>query len=841
MKISDIFTSVSSPDYPISQFNGDHFTQTTVSIGSLTPTKCIKYHPGDNFKLHSVTNVECPPLMSPSFQSFKLKEFIFKVRKGLTWKNDEYSKFVKSLHDGSVAPVMPFIYYNEEYMFGTAVLRIKVDLKLPVYGMIHQNSNGSSSLLFQTSNVPTGSFNDLFLRFGSLSDDDKVKLIETIRNSVSFEIVYENKKAFASDANIYTGTDEGLLRPAYTRYMWTCANPNTIGSPIDVVTPIASASTQTINSVTFAELGDPYINVAGTFVRPPFYRPSELLESLGYPVVVLDADQVDYVKSFMFEWNAWLDELRAGNQSATLGDLFWYHSTLHPGYDPNGFYYTFPHPFQDPLEPISSSMQSGHTMTIGTLLQAYAEFMICTGHGDGSPMDPDNMFSIQDIMLRDIMMPPCRQDSNYFVLDMGPLTSYWLIWNEYFRDASLSKEIGLILDSGENLGTRSQNNVINSMRDPNTLQVTSPNGVTYDYDFVIRWDDLNDMRDQLSTILVYDFYTSIPQKCIDRNYFTSALPDISKVQVFAPVVPQMPANGVVPSMSKANDVKPTANVPSSTTFMSIDAFRTANVLEAFFQNSMLAGPRPVSLILMHFGEHSKDFRMEIPELIDASEASFSQRELTQSSETEQLPLGFQVSQLSIVKGLNEGSFYIDSDGDHGYLIRMVCLYPEIFEVGGLNKDLLCDSPFDWMYFPAFGTLGEQAINLYEVNAQPVDISYSNMSPIDARMAYRNWQPYGYDIEFGYTARYGHLKRIPSEVHGRFLKDLRYWNMCRVQQPLSYNGLGVPPVLKNSMQFLAVPKDTRMFVDKDQDNFKVYQFVDGQFTRKLPMINQVKLL
>lgn len=529
--------------------------------------------------------------------------------------------------------------------------------------------------------------------------------------------------------------------------------------------------------------------------------------------------------------------------NALLPDLYFYQSAVASATTDTGYVGSYPLPISHLLIPINSTKQRGHTLHVTTLLQAYAEFMISTGHGDGTPMDLDNMFSIQDIALRHMMVPPVRADKSFFMYDLGPLTSYWLIWNEYFRDASLSKPQGLLIDSGEYLNNYASVKITQDHYDPNTYVFTSINGFSVDYDLPLDFGTGQaSIRETLMKSEAFRDYTSIPQKCIDRNYFTSALPDISKVQVFAPVVPSLPQNGVVPSMDNNVSYKPTQNVDPNTTFMSIDAFRTANVLESFFVNSMLAGPRPVSLILMHFGEHSKDFRMEIPELIDASEATFSNRELTQSSETDQLPLGFQVSQMSIVKGLNEGSQFVDSDGDHGYLIRMVCLYPEIFEVGGVNKELFCDSPFDWMYFPAFGILGEQAILQAELNIQPIDFSSGVLDGSDVSDDYKQYTGTCFESEFGYTSRYGHLKRIPSEVHGRFLTDLRYWTLDRIQQPLSYAG-GSPsaPLLKNSMQFLAIPKDTRMFVSKDQDNFKLYQFIDCQMTRKLPMINTVKLL
>ena len=845
MNISDIFSSVQSPDYPISQFNGDHSCKTTLSIGSLTPIKCIKYHPGDKFKMHSTTNVECPPLLSPSFQTYKLKEYLFKVRKGLTWKNDEYGKFVSSLYDGSVSPVMPFVRHDIYYSFGSAVVRIKFDPKLPVYGFIHVDGSGQKHIEFQTSNFPTGSFNDYFLNFASLSSNDIQRLISLLKDSFSYEVVYENKREFVDPTQVnYTGVDSILLRPAFTRTCWKCPSPLVDGSQLEPLVDIATAPVRTFNSTTFAELGDPHMTHVGQFIdRVPFYRPSELLEALGYPAQIIDAENIDYIKIFKKNMEHWLDSVAGGDLNALLPELYFYENTDFFGTCDTGYGDYYPDPSYFTLIPITNLRQRGHTLHITTLLQAYAEFMIANGHGDGTPMDVDNMMSIQDIKLSDIMLPPCRKDKSAFVYDLGPLTSFWLIWNEYFRDASLSKEVGLLRDSGMYLNSY-VTPVTTDRFDPSTFVYTTINGYEVDYDLPIDFGSpkMPSIRKTLMESEAYRDYTAIPQKCIDRNYFTSALPDISKVQVFAPVVPSLPSNGVVPSMTAPVDYKPTQNVDPSTTFMSIDAFRTANVLESFFVNSMLAGPRPVSLILMHFGEHSKDFRMEIPELIDASEATFSNRELTQQSETEQLPLGFQVSQMSIVKGLNEGSQFIDSDGDHGYLIRLVCLYPEIFEVGGVNKELFSDSPFDWMYFPAFGILGEQAIEQAELNVQPVDISSGSVEVDDARDNYQTYAPLCFESEFGYTARYGHLKRIPSEVHGRFLRDLRYWTLDRIQQPLSYDGSSTtPPVLRNSMQFLAIPKDTRMFVSSDQDNFKLYQFVDCQMTRKLPMINSVKLL
>ena len=91
---TQLFQSVQVPDYPSSQFNGNHHVKSTTRIGALTPVKCIKYHPGDTLRLKSVTHVEFPPLLSPAFQSFKLKEFVFKIRKGLTFDQEAFGRFI---------------------------------------------------------------------------------------------------------------------------------------------------------------------------------------------------------------------------------------------------------------------------------------------------------------------------------------------------------------------------------------------------------------------------------------------------------------------------------------------------------------------------------------------------------------------------------------------------------------------------------------------------------------------------------------------------------------------------------------------------------------------------
>lgn len=843
MKVNEIFSSVSAPDFPVSQFNGNHTVKTTLTLGKVTPTKCITYRPGDTFRMHSTTTLDFVPLLSPNYQQYKLKEFLFKVRKGLTWNQEDYGKFLLAGSDGSTPPVMPFIKGDNWYYFGDAVINFKFEPNLAVYGLLRNNH-----IMFQTSNFPTGSLNELTMNFATLSDDVYISLLDALRDAWKFEISQVNKRVASDDDDVKDVRFSPLhVRPAYTHSNWayTPASQSPIQNfpMVSVNVPIASAPTTTIDNVYFADLGQLGTNFSDVYhVYTPLYRNSELLESLGYPTFNYLIDQIDFVQRFKKNWNEYIDSLIS---SRSTGYRYLAGLPFCP-LDLN--YNNIPCPWLK-ISPANHTYDAEYCIvTIIDLLQNYAEYAISHGHGDGSPASG---YVAGSLPLKDIYLHPTDASGNPWPLDMGPLSSFWLIWSEYFLDSNQTKPIKVPTQSGtflqQNLTYLAQLQDTYWVDYPNFQYVRTFDGDYLDCDYQNSAMSPQELLAVYSSIMnneLYVNYTSIPSKCIDRNYFTSALPDISRVEVFAPVSATLPQDGVVPSMTNPTDVKPTQSVDPTTTFLSIEAFRTAQVLQNFFVNAMLAGPRPVQFILMQFGEHSQDFRMEIPTLINASEVPISSRSVTQASETSELPLGYEASKMSVVKGMNEGFDTVSADGDHGYIIRMVCVYPEILEVGGLNRELLCGSPFDWIAFPQFATLGEQSLMSIEVDSQPIDLGdFQFQNPqagepaiVSAALVLSGETS---SIDFGYTERYGNLKHIPSETHGRFLTDLDYWSLDRIKRPTSY--MSSYQALKLSPSFLKVPVDNRQMVDSQVNNIKLFQYVECEYTRKLPMINPVKLL
>lgn len=825
MQISDIFSSVESPDYAVSQFNGNHSIKTTLTLGKVTPTKTIIYRPGDKFRMNAHTTLDFVPLLSPNYQRYTLKEYLFKVRKGLTWFNDDFGKFLLAGADGSTPPVMPFMPTDSFYYFGDAVINFKFNPHRPVYGLIDAGSN----IGFQVTDLPSDCLNNDLINFSTLSDDQYVSLLNNLRDAWTFEVSYRNKRPSVLDAPRMQHLDRQFTH-SEVKPAWDFNNLVLNGSTLEPRVFLAAAPTFSQNNVTFANLGpvgDSFFGVYHT--HTPLYRNSELVEALGYPTFNFDVQHCDYVELFKQLWNDFIDSCITRRQSDPTMNFPW----------------TKPDTQFDYLVINPNSHSSDHVPTIATvstLIQSFCQYAISHGHGDGTECDD---FVFTSVPLKDIFVPPVDKAGNNPRLDLGPLSSFWLIWSEYFIDSTQMAPIGIIKESGRYLDGSNLLSVIDDFYIDKSYfnWLVGFDGEYLENNYVNGSLSANDLYYFKRLIMLNELlvnYTSIPSKGIDRNYFTSALPDITKVKVFAPVIPSLPSDGVVPKMDTPTDIQPSQSVDPTTSFLSIEAFRTAQVLENFFVNSMLAGPRPVQFILMHFGEHSKDFRMEIPTLVNATEQSISSRSVTQSAETSELPLGYEASKLSIVK--DSGFDVVDAEGDHGYIIRLVCVYPEVLEIGGANRELLCGSPYDWIMFPAFGKLGEQPILSYEVDSQPIDISDALWyNGVDRNAALAGLVAGGKTSfeEFGYTPRYGNLKHISSESHGRFLTDLDYWDLDRIKRPTSfYNGY---EPLRLSPQFLRIPVDNRQMVDSEVNNIKMYQFVECEFTRKLPLINPTKLL
>ena len=858
MNAFNLFDSVPVPDHAESQFNGNHDVTTSASFGRVEPLECLNYYPGDRFRMRYNIEAEFPPLLSPSFTRFKLNEYQFKVRKGLLFQNDKYETWMLSARgDVKDVPLHPSIPLSAQNMYGDAFVGIRFHSTLPFYTTFFNSIPYLQVNGFDDS-VP--SWNLLFKKML-----DSVAVQNPVYFDVDEQVFYWEQFWKSLKIEIFDGKgfSRGEISHIQNNFIVnTQQKSTTFTNYIDLN---VSSNWDFHFADDFLHNGDKYTTFLTLtdashdperfpcYIMPAIFSPEGLMEKLGYPCNDFYVDDAFFDK-------VW--QMLTGQVDLKYGAVPTYQGIEQM----QSAFMTFCNfGLAQNKDFLSDSLDATYTHIINyksrvagslspfTLLQKFLISASYSGAAGGRLIDYDespvfSMFMLRDLVIfhqimDELPIPDSDPVENSYYsknLDLCRLTGYHLIYNEYFRDPNLTDELPLCKEYPVTHGypfctnTDYDDQVMSSYEAYKDFCLTKIYELnpTLDGDWnvhffdntTLHYDSLHSYI-EMCVMLMYRMFDIRP-KCMDKDYFSSALPNVSTVQVFAPVTQILPSNGAVPSMDAIPDFSPLFGdqVGDNLTFLSIEAFRTANILQSFYQNAYLAGPRPVSFILMMFGVHSQDFRMEIPVLCNASSKYVQIQELTQQSETEQLPLGYSASKASLFKSNDFTS--IESDGDQGYIYTLFSLVPEYSFVGGLDKKLLCDNVFQTTFFPQFAVLGEEAIKKFEIQANPQSIMVM-LDPDSADFSSLN-------ETFGYNQRYANYKYIQSSVHGRFLTDLRYWHANRI-----YDMFNKKLALSNSLISVDVPK--RMFVDDKAENARIFAVCECEFVRQLPNINPVKLL
>ena len=154
------------------------------------------------------------------------------------------------------------------------------------------------------------------------------------------------------------------------------------------------------------------------------------------------------------------------------------------------------------------------------------------------------------------------------------------------------------------------------------------------------------------------------------------------------------------------------------------------------------------LMLAHYGEDIKDYRISKPEYIGGLKNRIQINEVTSTAQTTEAILGDYAG---------HASGYITGDDinyhcpEHGVIIGIMSVLPKTAYQQGLSKLWSKPTYLDY-YFPEFANLGEQAIKNSEVYYDSVD-GLNNDT-------------------FGYIPRYSELKYTNSQVCGDSETNLR---------------------------------------------------------------------
>jgi hypothetical protein len=185
---------------------------------------------------------------------------------------------------------------------------------------------------------------------------------------------------------------------------------------------------------------------------------------------------------------------------------------------------------------------------------------------------------------------------------------------------------------------------------------------------------------------------------------------------------------------------------SSATAATINQLRQSFQIQKLLERDARGGTRYTEIIRAHFGVISPDARLQRPEYLGGGSTAITINPIAQTSATNvtggTTPQG-NLAAYGVGLAVNHGFTYASTE--HGYILGLVCVRADLTYQQGLNRMWSRSTRYDF-YFPAFATLGEQAVLNKEIYC--VGTSQDN------------------DV-FGYQERWAEYRYKPSQITGLF--------------------------------------------------------------------------
>lgn len=198
--------------------------------------------------------------------------------------------------------------------------------------------------------------------------------------------------------------------------------------------------------------------------------------------------------------------------------------------------------------------------------------------------------------------------------------------------------------------------------------------------------------------------------------------------------------------------------------ITIAAFRNLFKLQAFLEKNNIAGGRFIEFILAHWSERVPDFTVQRPVFVRATSIPVIVSEVTATANTDDgsnpnTQLGDQAGRAKGQGNLGSCRIYTQ---EPSIIIGIYCVTPPpSYITQGIPKMFQRMTRWDEPY-AEFQHIGEQAILEKEIF-----IPWRLSDTTDP------------ESEFGYQQRYSEFKYLPDRVVGEFATSLAYWHQARV--------------------------------------------------------------
>lgn len=365
--------------------------------------------------------------------------------------------------------------------------------------------------------------------------------------------------------------------------------------------------------------------------------------------------------------------------------------------------------------------------------------------------------------LPDYMGIACASGTfNNISVNCLPFRSYWLIWNEWFRDENLQKSVKVSKGESntvlEPMGQSTANPNYGLPSGVSNWYDPAPRGKRYDYfTGALPWPQKGPAVDlplgQTATIdgvsalgtSVQHFggMTNVPFSAVSSNSGSSGVTHypigrsgssggVSVVDVTADTIVKMPSSS-----------NPWSVNLTSATAITINSLRQAFMLQRYYEIDARGGTRYTEKLQAHFGVTNPDARLQRPEFLGSHSSMMNINPVTQTSSTDSTtPQGNLAAY-----GLNAQRYhaFTKSFSEFGYVIGLINVRADLTYQQGVNKMWLRSDVLDF-YWPSFAHLGEQAIQNIEI--------YCQGNEDDKKV-------------FGYQERYAEYRYKPSLITGQF--------------------------------------------------------------------------
>lgn len=322
--------------------------------------------------------------------------------------------------------------------------------------------------------------------------------------------------------------------------------------------------------------------------------------------------------------------------------------------------------------------------------------------------------------------------------------SFWLIWNEWFRDENNVDPI--LINTGDDV-TAAEIALVTSLpnvakfHDQFTSALPSPQ----------KGDSVDLPLADWLPVVTRDVYSTTTYLNGPVRYSVSNVSDeilSSGVVVEAggtPTVSAMELNRLQDGDVTVGVLNGPQNLYASTegSAVSINALRQAFQMQRLLELQARSGSRYTEIIRSSFSVISPDARLQRPEYLGGSRVNIQMQQVAQTSSTDsQSPLGHVGAYSKTVSANRDFSY---SCTEHGFIIGVMCARTAHTYSQGLHKMWSRRDRYSF-YWPTFAHLGEQPIRLRELYAQGTSED---------------------DAVFGYQEAWYEYRFKPNEVTGAF--------------------------------------------------------------------------